>query len=80
MTKDDNVVHVNNIATERNTNDTVLIGKIFKVKKLFFEQPINSSMFHIYIVSELDDVYAFWYLIDVKKKMILLKHKNNNIA
>lgn len=80
LTKEDNVVQVNNIATERNTNDTVLIGKMFKVKKPFYEQPIDSSMFHIYIVSELDDIYKFWCLKDVKKKMILLKHKNNNIA
>jgi len=37
-------------------------------------------MFHIYVVSELDDVYKFWYLKDVKIKVILFKHKNNNIA
>jgi len=80
LTKEDNVVQVNNIATERNTNYTVLIGKMFKVKKPFFNQPIDSSMFHIYIVSELDDIYKFWYLKDVKKKIILFKHKNNNIA
>jgi len=33
LTKEDYVVQVNDIATERNTNDTVLIGKMFKVKK-----------------------------------------------
>lgn len=80
LTKEENVVQVNNIATEQNTNSTVLIGKMFKVKKPFYEEPINSSMFHIYIVSELDDVYQFLYLKYVKKKMILFKHKNNNIT
>lgn len=80
LTQKNNIVKVLNIAIKQNTNDIVLIGREFKVKKSFYDQPINSSVFNIYIVSELDDNYQYWYLNDVKKKVILFRHNNNNIV
>lgn len=69
LTQDNDIVKISNIAIKLNTTDVVLIGRLFKLKKALYEEPIHSPMFHIYIVSELDDTYQYWHLKDIKKKL-----------
>jgi len=53
LTKDDNIMEILNIAHTKITNEVVLVGKVFLIKQPFYEKPLSSTIFDIYIVDNL---------------------------
>jgi len=80
LTKDNNIMEVLNIGHTMNTNEVVLIGKLFLIKIPFYEQPISSTILDIYIVKSLSNELIWIPLKHVKKKVMLLEKDGQNIA
>jgi len=75
------VVKVINIAHIKDTKILVLIGKIFLLKKPYYEQSINSEVFNIYEVDNLSEHLCIIHFEELKKKVMLVdKLDNKKIA
>ncbi|CAI6357848.1 unnamed protein product [Macrosiphum euphorbiae] len=78
LTTDGEVFKCLNIVQQN--NETVLIGKHFTTKKLFYEKPTDSTEFDIYIVENLSQRLKSYTINNVKKKIMLIMHNRNSIA
>jgi len=74
------IVKLINIAHSTNTGNIVLIGRKFKEKTDFYVQPIKSSHLGIFSVKHLSKNLMCWNVKDVKKKVIVLSYKNEQIV
>lgn len=79
LTKDNNVMEVLNIAYTNTTNEAVLVGKVFLTKLPFYEKPLSSTIFDIYIVDNLSSELSWTPLKNLKKKVMLLENNNQKI-
>jgi hypothetical protein len=52
LTKDQQIVKCLNIITQKN-GEAVIIGKLFKFKSVFFDNPIDSTILDIFIVKNI---------------------------
>jgi len=80
LTIDNNIMKVLNIAHTKDTNEVVFIGKIFQVKRPFYEEPLSSDTFDIYIVDSLSDELCWIPMKNFKKKVMLFEKCNEKIA
>lgn len=79
-TKQNEIVKLVNIAYSQKSSNTILIGKKFEYSECFYEHPINSSYFDIFIVSKLSDRLNVWSISNIKNKIILFCFENKFIA
>lgn len=79
LTKDNNVMEVLNIAYTNTTNEAVLVGKVFLTKLPFYEKPLSSTIFDIYIVDNLSAELSWTPIKNFKKKVMLLENNNQKI-
>jgi len=80
LTKDNNIMEVLNIGHTMNTNEVVLVGKLYLIKIPFYEQSISSTILDTYIVKSLSNELIWIPLKHVKKKVMLLEKDGQNIA
>ncbi|KAL4103987.1 hypothetical protein QTP88_019300 [Uroleucon formosanum] len=81
LTNKEEIVKVVNIAQlAEPKNKIIIIGYKFLNKVDFYNNPINSSKLDIWIVQDLSNVLQHWELTDIKSKMLILVHANENIA
>lgn len=75
------IVKLINIAhSTTNIENIVLIGRKFKEKTDFYVQPIKSSHLGIFSVKNLSKNLMCWNVNDVKKKVMILSYKNEQIV
>lgn len=79
LTNDKQIVKIHNII-KTDSGDIKLIGKTFERKMAFYEKPVDSTTFNIYIVEKINDELKCWDYSSKKKKMMLIKHDNNIVA
>lgn len=79
-TNKNEIVKLINIAHSLETHQVILIGKKFKCMQEFYNQPIKSSHFGIYIVKNLSDTLDCWEISDIKKKVMLFSFENKLIV
>jgi len=79
-TKQNEVVKLVNIAYSQESGNVVLVGKKFEYSESFYEHPIDSSYFDIFIVRKLSDRLNVWSISNVKNKIILFCFENKFIA
>jgi hypothetical protein len=76
LTKYQQIVKCLNIITQKNS-ETVIIGKHFKFKSAFFDDPIDSTIFDIVIVkNKAKKNKLLTYHKYKKKKMMIFNHNN----
>jgi len=80
LTKDNNIMEVLNVGHTMNTNEVVLIGKLYLIKIPLYEEPISSTILDIYIVKNLSNELIWIPLKDIKKKVMLIEKDGQNIA
>lgn len=82
-TLDNNIIKAINIVQILSTDQIMVVGKMFTVKKLLYKTPIKSNKFGIFIVKDLSTNFQL-YSIDqiVKKYIVILSYgkSNDNIA
>lgn len=69
-----------NITHSTSTGNIVLIGRKFTEKTDFYVQPIKSSHLGIFSVKHLSRNLMCWNVKDVKKKVMVLSYKNEQIV
>lgn len=74
------IVKLINIAYSKNTDQVILIGKKFDSMQNFYDEPIKSSNFGIYIVNNLSNTLQAWQISDIKKKVMIFNFENKSIA
>jgi len=74
------IVKLINIAHSTSTGNIVLIGRKFKEKTDIYVQPIKSSHLGIFSVKHLSKNLMCWNVKDVKKKVMVLSYKNEQIV
>jgi len=79
LTKNGDVVKIFNIV-QCNNKKILLIGKKFEKIIAFYEKPVNSKLFDIYIVYNLLEELECWNDNEVKKKMMVIVHENISVA
>lgn len=79
LTQEKNIVKVFNIIREENSEEVILICKIFDKKNGLFIKPIKSEELDIYVVKNLSNNFHKFNIKDIKKKMILLPSNNNDL-
>lgn len=79
LTKNGDVVKIFNIV-QCNDKKILLIGKKFEKITAFYEKPVNSKLFDIYIVYNLLEELECWNDNEVKKKMMVIVHENISVA
>jgi len=80
LTNTGEVVHVKNIAHYSSTKEVLIIGFEFLFKCPFYDKPIRSSKFNIFIVQNLSKNLKYWKITEIKNKMILFSVKERYIA
>lgn len=76
LTKDQQIVKCLNIIAQNN-GETVIVGKHFKFKSAFFDDPIDSTILDIFIVKNIAKKINYWPITSIKKKMMILNNNNN---
>lgn len=71
-TKTNDIVKLINIAHSVDTGSIVLIGRTFNHKENFYDKPIESSYFGIYIVKHLSTELSTWSINDIQSKVMIL--------
>lgn len=71
------IILIENIATSKKNNETVIIGRRYEKKENFFTEPCQSSILEIYKVSNLSSL-EYWYLKNIKEKLIRLPLGDNS--
>uniref|UniRef100_A0A2S2PL84 DUF4218 domain-containing protein n=1 Tax=Schizaphis graminum TaxID=13262 RepID=A0A2S2PL84_SCHGA len=77
------IVKVENIVKNLNTEQITVVGRKFTKKEPLYQKPIKSNKFGTYVVKELSDDYILYNIDDIIKKYIVFcsyKEDNNNIA
>lgn len=74
------IVKLINIAYSKNTDQVILIGKKFDSMQNFYDEPIKSSNFGIYIVNNLSNTLQAWQISDIKKKVMIFNFENKSIS
>jgi len=74
------IVKLINIAYSTNTGQVTLIGKKFDCMQDFYDEPIKSSHFGIYIVDNLSNTLQTWQISDIKKKVMVFNFEDKSIA
>ncbi|CAI6373398.1 unnamed protein product [Macrosiphum euphorbiae] len=74
------IIKVENIVSLHKTNEIVIIGKVFEIKKPFYEKPIPSIVLNIYEVNNLSLTHKYWSYNCIKNKMMLLELNGQKIA
>lgn len=67
LTKDQQIVKCLNIVMQKNS-ETVIIGKSFKFKSAFFDDPIDSTILDIFKVKNIAKKINYWSISNIKKK------------
>lgn len=80
LTKSGDVFKCFNFVNTHGGNNVVIIGKIFKDKHSFYQIPIESSLFNIYIVKNLSRNFTFLMSSEMDCKIMLLNYYNDSIA
>jgi len=70
-----NIVEIENIATKKSDQSTIVIGRCYEKFNDFFHNPCSSSMFGIQIVKQLGHLQA-WDIGQVKMKLVRLPIDN----
>lgn len=78
LTQEKKIVKIFNIIQKKNSEEVLLICKIFDNKNELFIKPIKSSELDIYVVKNLSNNFHTLNIKDIKKKMILLPSNNND--
>lgn len=74
------IVTVVNIAHLIDTNEQVIIGYKFLSKQTFYENPLKSSKFNIYIVQNKSTDLQYWKITDIHFKVMILVCIDQQIA
>lgn len=61
-------------------NGIVIMGKMFDSVIPYFESPIDSSVFNIFIVNNLSNILKQWKLTDIKKKLMFIQYADEMIT
>lgn len=61
-------------------NGIVIIGKMFDLVLPYFESPVNSSIFSIFLVNNLSNTSKQWKLSDIKKKLMFILYGDEMIT
>lgn len=69
---------VNIVQNER--GEIAFIGYLFNKQLPFYNTPICSSAFDIYIVQDLSRTLSYWKLSDIKKKVMVIDFKDLQVA
>jgi len=79
LTTSGKIVICLNIVKTQN-NKIMIIGKSFERKLAFFEKPVNSTIFNIYKVYDLNSHLKWWEDNKIYKKVMVLHHNGHLIA
>lgn len=79
LTKDQQIVKCLNIIEQKNGN-IFIVGKHFKFKSAFFDDPIDSTILDIYTVKNIANKINYWPITSIKKKMMILNHNNGQLV
>ncbi|EFN71874.1 hypothetical protein EAG_07199, partial [Camponotus floridanus] len=77
--KDESIIKIENIAYCNRRKYLVAIGKKFMIKKDLFHVPCLSSLFDIYLVSNVSELCT-WPISDISKKMLIMPYANNTFV
>jgi len=80
ISKTNEIIKLINIAHSHNTGAVVLIGRKFEIKEIFYDKPIRSSCFGIYIVKQLSTNLYKWTINDIQNKVMILSCNKDCIA
>jgi len=80
LTKDNDIMEILNIAHTKINNEVVLVGKVFLIKLPFYEKPLSSIIFDIYIVDNLSTELSWIPLKNLKKKVMILDNNSQKIV
>lgn len=79
LTQYQHIVKCLNIIAQKNS-ETVIIRKYFKFKSAFFNDPIDSTIFNIFIVKNIAKKINYWPIKSIKKKIMILNHNNGQLV
>lgn len=79
-TKQNEVVKLINIAYSQKAGSIVLIGNKFENLECFYEKPIKSSFFDIFLVRKLSVRLNVWSVSSVKNEIILFSFEDKLVA
>ncbi|CAH1732005.1 unnamed protein product [Aphis gossypii] len=79
LTKSGEIIKCLNIVKTPN-NKIMIIGKSFERKKSLFEKPVDSKIFNIFSVKNLDENLKCFEDCEIHKKMLFLVHNGNSIV
>lgn len=63
-----------------NNGNINLIGKAFMKKFALYKKPVDSTIFDIYIIEKIDDKLQYWNYLEIKKKIMVIKHNGILVA
>lgn len=72
----DDIVIIENIATEKSNNDIIIIGRQYEHFSEFFNSPCSTKIMSIQVASKLSHLKS-WPLEHIKEKLLHLPMKNN---
>lgn len=75
LSKQNEIVKLINITYLKDTDKIILIGKKFEHMEDFYDQPISSSHFGIYVVNQLSTNLSCWSIKDIHKKFMIFSFK-----
>lgn len=58
----------------------IILGKVFNSVLPYYNKPMDSSIFNIFIVRNISDTLKHWILTDIKKKIMIIQHADQIIA
>lgn len=57
-----------------------LLEKYLKLKELYYDSPISSTVFNIYEVDDLSSSYLYWSFDNIKNKVMVIEWDGKKIA
>lgn len=58
----------------------IILGKVFNSVLPYYNKPMDSSIFNIFVVRNISDTLKHWILTDIKKKIMIIQHADQIIA
>lgn len=80
LSKKKEIVKLINITYSKDTDKIILIGKKFEHKEDFYDQPISSSHFGIYVVKHMSTNLSCWSITDIHKKVMIFSIEDGRLV
>jgi len=80
LKKKKEIVKLINITYSKDSDKIILIGKKFEHKEDFYDQPISSSHFGIYVVKHMSTNLSCWSITDIDKKVMIFSIEDGRLV